>query len=60
MFSWLHGWEAFNKRLVGLTKRAIRKSLGIHSLIEKQLATVLTDTKAVINSRPLVYVYEDI
>ena len=50
----------FYKRLVGLTKRAIRKTIVNQSLTEKQLVTVLTEAEAVINSRPLVYVDADI
>lgn len=54
---WMGG---FYERLVGLTKRALRKSLGSQCLTEKQLATVLTEIEAVVNSRPLVYVDDDI
>ena len=45
---------------MGLTKRALRKTLGSQCLTEKQLITVLTEAEAVINSRPLVYVDDDI
>ena len=43
---------------MGLTKRALRKILGSQFLTEKQLVTILTE--AVVNSRPLVYVDDDI
>jgi len=46
---WVGG---FYERLVGLTKRALRKTLGSQCLTEKQLVTVLTEAEAVINSRP--------
>ena len=48
------------ERLVGLTKRALRKAIGNQCLTEKQLVTVLTEVESVINSRPLVYVDDDI
>ena len=54
---WMGG---FYKRLVGLTKRALRKTVGKKCLTEKQLSTVLTEVEAVVNSRPLVYVDNDI
>ena len=54
---WMGG---FYERLVGLTKRALRKTIGLRSLTEKQLITVLMEAEAVVNSRPLVYVDSDI
>ena len=54
---WMGG---FYERLVGLTKRALRKTIGMRSLTERQLITVLTEVEAVVNSRPLVYVDSDI
>ena len=39
-------------------KRALRKTLRSQCLTEKQLVTILTE--AVVNSRPLVYVDDDI
>ena len=54
---WMGG---FYERLVGLTKRALRKTIGNQCLTEKQLVTTLTETEAVVNSRPLVYVDDDI
>ena len=48
------------ERLVGLTKRALRKAIGNQCLTEKQLVTVLTEVESVINSHPLVYVDDDI
>jgi len=48
---WIGG---FYERLVELTKRVIRKTLGKRCLTEKQLVTILAETEAVVNSRPLV------
>ena len=54
---WMGG---FYERLVGLTKRVLRKTIGTRCLTQRQLATVLTEVEAVINTRPLVYVDDDI
>ena len=54
---WMGG---FYERLVGLTKRAIRKTLGSQCLTEKQLVTILAETEAVVNSRPLAYIDDNI
>ncbi|XP_071036987.1 uncharacterized protein [Parasteatoda tepidariorum] len=42
-------------RLIGLTKRCLRKSLGRALLDEETLATVLVGIEASLNSRPLIY-----
>ena len=55
--TWMGG---FYERLVGLTKKALRKTIVNRSLTEKQLVTVVTEVEAVINSHPLVYVDADI
>ena len=54
---WMGG---FYERLVGLTKRALKKAVGKTCLTEKQLVTILAEVEAVVNSRPLVYVDDDI
>ena len=54
---WMGG---FYERLVGLVKRALRKSLGSLTLHFDQLQTLIYEISAVLNSRPLVYVSEDI
>ena len=48
---WMGG---FYERLVGITKRALRKSLGNNCLTEKQLETVITEVETVVKTRPLV------
>ena len=48
------------ERLVGITKRTLRKMLGSKCLTEKQLSTILVEVEAVVNTCPLVYVDEDI
>jgi len=53
---WMGG---FYERLVGITKRVLRKTLGANSFILMQLCTILTEAEAVVNSRPLVYVGDD-
>ena len=50
----------FYKRLVGLVKRSLRKAIGKLCLTSDQLLTIIKESKATINSRPLVYVDDDI
>ena len=54
---WMGG---FYERLVGLVKRALRKTINRKLLSFIQLQTVLKEVEAVVNSRPLVYVSGDI
>ena len=54
---WMGG---FYERLVGSVKQALRKSLSKTSFTTDQFATLITEVEAVINSRPLVYVGDDI
>ena len=57
MAPWMGG---FYERLVGLVKRALRKTLGRNLLTLVQMQTLIKEIEAVLNSRPLVYVGEDI
>ena len=53
-------WQGgFYERLVGLVKRAPRKSIGRKLFDWDELATLLTEIEAIINTRPLTYVFED-
>ena len=54
---WMGG---FYERLVGLVKRTLRKAIGKMKLTNDQLQTVLKEAEAIVNSRPLVYVGDDI
>ena len=54
---WMGG---FYERLIGVTKRALKKSIGRISLARSQLETVLVEIEAIINTRPLLYVSEDL
>ena len=50
----------FYERLIGLVKRSLRKAIGQLCLTNDQLLTVLKEAEAIINSRPLVYMGDDI
>lgn len=54
---WMGG---FYERLVGLVKSSLKKTIGKLCLSYEQLETILVEVEAVINSRPLVYVGQDI
>ncbi|XP_074657130.1 uncharacterized protein LOC141910298 [Tubulanus polymorphus] len=48
------------ERMVGVVKKSLRKAIGNLSLSGDQLITILKEVEAVVNSRPIVYVGEDI
>ncbi len=48
------------ERLVGLTKTAFKKATGRKLLTVQELLTLLTEIEAVLNSRPISYIYSDI
>ena len=54
---WMGG---FYERLVGIVKKSLRKAIDKVCLTSEQLLTILKEAEAVLNSRPLVYVGEDI
>ena len=54
---WIGG---FYERLVGLTKRALRKTIGKKCLTVSQLISILIEVEGIVNSRTLVYVGDDI
>ncbi|XP_043476289.1 uncharacterized protein LOC122507568 [Leptopilina heterotoma] len=53
---WWGGWW---KRLIGVMKRILRKTLGKASLSYEGLYTALCDAEAIINARPLTYISEN-
>ena len=53
-------WQGgFYERLVGLVKRCLRKAIGTKRLTLEQFVVILSEVEAVLNTRPLTYVYED-
>lgn len=52
---WWGGWW---ERLVGLTKRLLRKVLGKSTINYVEMETVLCDCESVLNSRPLTFISE--
>ena len=54
---WMGG---FYERMVGIVKSCLRKSLGRLCLSIIQLQTLVKEVEAVVNTRPIVYVDEDV
>ena len=54
--SWQWG---FYERLVGMVKRCLQKAAGRKHFTLEQLSTLLTEIEAILNSKPLNYVYGD-
>ncbi|XP_064470062.1 uncharacterized protein LOC135384806 [Ornithodoros turicata] len=52
-------WGGFYERMVRSVKTSLRKVLGRSSLTLPELTTVLTETEATINSRPITFVYAE-
>ena len=54
---WMGG---FYERLIGITKMALKKSIGKLCLTSIQLQTIMTEIEALVNSRPLVYINNEV
>ena len=52
-------YGGFWERLIGLTKRAIKKALGRASITLIELQTLIVDVGAILNDRPITYVSRD-
>jgi len=53
-------WQGgFYERLVGLVKQSLRKGVGRKLLYWDKLLTLLAEVEAVINTRPLTYIFEE-
>jgi Family of unknown function (DUF5641) len=53
---WWGGWW---ERMVGLVKNLLKKGIGRTSLYSDELETLMIRIEAVINQRPITYVYDD-
>ncbi|XP_064475845.1 uncharacterized protein LOC135389743 [Ornithodoros turicata] len=52
-------WGGFYERLIRSVKVALKKTIGAKCLNEVELNTIIAEIEAVLNSRPITYVYEN-
>ena len=52
-------WGGFWERMVGITKRCLRKTIGRSKLTFEELRTVIVEIEGTVNNRPLTYLYDD-
>ena len=52
--------EGFYERLVGMVKKSLRKGMGRRLLYWDKLATLLFEVEAILNTRPLTYICENL
>ena len=52
-------WGGFWERLVRSVKTCLKKHMGRSSLTFEELRTILVEIEAILNNRPLTYVYDD-
>ncbi|UYV81516.1 hypothetical protein LAZ67_20001410 [Cordylochernes scorpioides] len=53
------GWGGWIERIVGLTKKLLRRLLGKRVVNYEEMVTLLENCERVINARPLTYIAED-
>lgn len=52
-------WGGFWERMVRCVKTCLKKHMGRSSLTFEELRTIIVEIEAVLNNRPLTYVYDD-
>ena len=52
-------WGGFWERLIKTLKRCLKKCIGRSTLTLEELSTVLIEIEAILNARPITYVYDD-
>ena len=57
---WAPWYGGFWERIIGLTKQAVKKTLGRAFVTQSQLETIVVEIEAMLNNRPLTYVSSDL
>ena len=52
-------WGGFFERLIKCAKRCLKKMLGVWMVTYDELSTLFVKVEAILNSRPLIYMYPD-
>jgi len=53
-------WGGFWERMVGITKRCLKKTIGRSQITFEELRTIVVEIEGTLNNRPLTYMYDDV
>jgi len=53
-------WGWFWERMVGITKRCLKKTIGQSQITFEELQTIVVEIEGTLNNRPLAYMYDDV
>ena len=50
-------WGGFWERMVGITKRCLKKTIGQSQIMFEEVRTIVVEIKGMLNNRPSIYIY---
>jgi len=53
-------WGGYWERMVQSMKHCLRKTIGRSTLTIDEMSTILVEVEAILNNRPLMYMYDDL